>query len=276
VGAAARRNARACGRSAPARRCSRMKESAEVARLPADPAGRAVPASEGRASMPSRTFRPLSIRRPSPGSSSSIARTPSIRPTCDGFEDSALDWLTGNDLNPNQRRSLLARLARPDYANLPKTRRPTISITSTRGLRIAGNPPATLVVAARSHSQAQSRAFERAEFRHRLSDRLQPGRTKTGGRRQALEAYLDRLAAFAERLVPAHNSLKTPRALSPAGVRPASREIRQRAIPGVSQAAPPRGLSLEDELESEAMKRFAGDLNANYEGATLLAPIRHR
>src|SRR5258708_4266299 len=34
----------------------------------------------------------------------------------DGFEDGALDWLIGYDLNANHRRSLLARLARPDYA----------------------------------------------------------------------------------------------------------------------------------------------------------------
>ena len=37
-----------------------------------------------------------------------------------GFEDSALEWLIEDQLNPDQRRQLLERLARPDYANLVK------------------------------------------------------------------------------------------------------------------------------------------------------------
>ncbi len=37
--------------------------------------------------------------------------------TLQGFEDSALDWLVGAELNPDQRRQLLSRLQRPDHAN---------------------------------------------------------------------------------------------------------------------------------------------------------------
>ncbi len=36
----------------------------------------------------------------------------------DGFTDAALDWLTAIDLNTLQRRNLLQRLTRPDYAGL--------------------------------------------------------------------------------------------------------------------------------------------------------------
>ena len=38
----------------------------------------------------------------------------------DNFEDSALDWLAGENLNWERRRNLLQRLTRPDLANLPK------------------------------------------------------------------------------------------------------------------------------------------------------------
>jgi len=37
-----------------------------------------------------------------------------------GFEDSALDWLVDEDLNPDDRRNLIERLARPDYSKLAK------------------------------------------------------------------------------------------------------------------------------------------------------------
>ena len=38
----------------------------------------------------------------------------------DGFEDTALDWLVGFELNPNHRRHLLSRMQRPDHATLVK------------------------------------------------------------------------------------------------------------------------------------------------------------
>ena len=37
-----------------------------------------------------------------------------------GFEDAALDWLVGTELNPDRRRNLLERLTRPDYPKLPQ------------------------------------------------------------------------------------------------------------------------------------------------------------
>jgi hypothetical protein len=46
----------------------------------------------------------------------SFARWPNL----DNFEDSALDWLAGEDLNWERRRNLLQRLARPDIPALPR------------------------------------------------------------------------------------------------------------------------------------------------------------
>ncbi|KPJ52540.1 MAG: hypothetical protein AMS16_06255, partial [Planctomycetes bacterium DG_58] len=40
--------------------------------------------------------------------------------TLDGFEDSALDWLIRDQLDPDRRRHLLRRLRRPDHANLAR------------------------------------------------------------------------------------------------------------------------------------------------------------
>ena len=129
--------------------------------------------------------------------------------TLQGFTDPALDWLVTAELNPEQRRQLLARLQRPDYPNLVK-----------------------LVVADLNHEH--SGGFGQFEIHRRLllaqldeCLKLKPDLRNHGNfvnayllclhpsddanwrqDRQQLLAYLERLWAFVKTLDPVHNSLK--------------------------------------------------------------------
>jgi hypothetical protein len=90
---------------------------------------------------------------------------------------------------------------------------------------------------------------------------------------QALESYLDRLYTFAKRLVPAHNSLLGHVLYHRLVLdRMRGKYDKERFLEYLKL---PRhvGYASKAVLESEALKRFPCDLNANYEGVTLLAPI---
>ncbi len=50
-----------------------------------------------------------------------------------GFNDSALEWLIRDQLNPAQRRQLLERLSRPDYANLVRLIADDLSHIKSKG-----------------------------------------------------------------------------------------------------------------------------------------------
>jgi len=86
--------------------------------------------------------------------------------------------------------------------------------------------------------------------------------------KKELAAYLDRLMAFADRLDPVHNSLKAHilyhRLLldRSQGVYNKERFLKYLALPR------PVGYISQAMQESEAIKRYAVELNANYEGAT--------
>ena len=192
----------------------------------------------------------------------------------DGFEDSALDWLIGTELNPLQRRSLLARLQRPDYANLAKLVAADLNHENSGGFGSHGIHRQMLLVQLEELLKLKPELLTQQHFVIAYLTKLQPGPDEDWRHNPAVhEAYLDRLSAFARRLVPAHNSLLGHvlyhRLLLDRlrGEYNKDRFIEYLKLPRhVGYAS--KGL-----LESEALKRFPCDLNAVYEGATLMAPI---
>ncbi len=192
----------------------------------------------------------------------------------DGFEETALDWLTGVELNPNQRRSLLARLARPDYPNLVKLVADDLNYQNSGGFGSLGIHRQMLLVQLEDLLKMKPELLTQQHFVVAYLTKLQPGSDEDWRHDpQALESYLDRLYAFARRLVPAHNSLMGHVLYHRLVLdRFRGKYDKERFLEYLKL---PRqvGYASKAVLESEALKRFPCDLNAHYEGATLLAPI---
>jgi hypothetical protein len=127
----------------------------------------------------------------------------------DGFEDSALDWLTTQELDPDRRRNLLERLQRPDHAPLPELivadlqhrfSKPFGSMAIHRQL-LLNQLDALLRLKPDLRSQTQ--------FVNIYLTKLRPNNDLDWRfDEDAYEAYLDRLWAFVGSLPPSHNSLK--------------------------------------------------------------------
>jgi hypothetical protein len=192
----------------------------------------------------------------------------------DGFEDSALDWLIALDLNANHRRSLLSRLARPDYPNLVKLVVDDLAYQNSGGFGSLGIHRQLLLTQLEDLLKLRPGTLTEQHFVVTYLMKLQPGPDEDWRHNpDALEKFLDRLYAFARRLVPAHNSLLGHVLYHRLVLdRQRGKYDKERFLEYLKL---PRhvGYASKAMLESEALKRFPCDLNANYEGATLLAPI---
>ena len=192
----------------------------------------------------------------------------------DGFEDTALDWLVGYELNPNHRRHLLSRLQRPDYEKLVRHILNDLEHPNSGGFGSMPIHHQLLLTQLDDVLKLKPDLLNQQHFVNAYLRRLQPG-TDDDWRndRTILLAYLDRLQAFAAKLQPVHNSLK-------------AHVLYQRLLLDHAMGKPdkdrflaylklPRHVSYlsKQMAESDNLKRFPCDLNSNYGGATLLNPI---
>ncbi len=191
-----------------------------------------------------------------------------------GFHGSAFEWLIDDQLNPAQRRQLLERLERPDYANLVGLIAADLSYPQSKGFGAQKIHRQLLKTQLDELLKLQPRLLNHGAFVNVYLTKLQPSvdvdwRNDPG----AMAAYLDRLQAFADQLDPVHNSLK-------------AHVLYHRLLLDRSQGKfdkirflaylkLPRSTSYISKAmrESESLKRFACDLNATYDGVTLLPPI---
>ncbi|HEV3006643.1 MAG TPA: hypothetical protein VGX78_19390, partial [Pirellulales bacterium] len=192
----------------------------------------------------------------------------------DGFEDTALDWLTGTPLNAAQLRSLLARLQRPDYPNLPKLVADDLAHENSGGFGSHAIHRQLLLAQLDELLKLKPDLLTQQNFVVTYLAKRQPGPDEDWRHDpDALAAYLDRLYAFAKRLVPSHNSLMGHvlyhRLLldRQRGQYDKARFLEYLKLPRRVAYASKRV------LESDDLKRFACDLNAVYEGVTLMSPI---
>ena len=203
-----------------------------------------------------------------------IDRANSNPNSLDGYEDSALDWLTKSNLNANQRRSLLSRLTRPDYDTLPKLVLEDLAYQNSGGFGSLGIHRQLLLSQLEALLKAQPNLLNQQQFVVTYLTKLQPGADENWRQDPALlEAWLERLEAFAARLNAAHNSLKA-HVLYHRLVLDRQRGIFNKAR-FLAYLQLPRHVHYASKavIESAAYREFPSDLNANYEGATLLSPI---
>ncbi|MCA8949786.1 MAG: hypothetical protein KDE27_09810 [Planctomycetes bacterium] len=129
--------------------------------------------------------------------------------TVNGFEDRALAPLLGSALDPAQLHSLLQRLDRPDVDNLPALIVRDLAQQHSRGF---GSLPIHGMLRLPQLEECiglRPELLNQPEFVNAYLVRLQP-RTDTTWQSDptALAEQLQRLWQFAQRLAPAHNSLK--------------------------------------------------------------------
>lgn len=191
-----------------------------------------------------------------------------------GFEESALEWLIADQLNPDQRRELLSRLARPDYPNLVKLIVDDLNHPKSKGFGSLGIHRQLLLTQLEELLKSKPELLNQQAFVRIYLTKLHPNPDVDWQHDlQAKRQYLERLQKFADRLDPVHNSLKAhvlyQRLLldRSQGVYDKDRFLAYIKLPR------PTGYISKSLRESEAIRRFACDLNTNYDGTTLFPPI---
>jgi hypothetical protein len=126
------------------------------------------------------------------------------------FEDSAFDFLVRAELNPDQRRHLLSRLRRPDYAGLPQMVVDDLKYKHSGGFGSHPIHAALLLDQLEQCLKLMPKLIKQTNFINTYLTKLQPGSDiDWRGDPNETDAYLQRLLAFVRRLPPAQNSLKT-------------------------------------------------------------------
>ena len=192
----------------------------------------------------------------------------------DGFQDSALEWLQRADLNPNHRRSLLARLKLPDNPDLPKLVAADLLHENSGGFGSHPIHRQLLLAQLDELLKLKPDLLTQQNYVVAYLTKLQPGPDEDWRHdSDSFERFLDRMTAFARRLTPSHNSLLAHvlyHRLSHdrrRGVYDKERFLEYLKLPR------PVGYASKAVLESDALRRFPCDSQAVYEGATLLGPI---
>ena len=193
-----------------------------------------------------------------------------------GFEDIALDWLVGSDLDPERRRHLLGRLQRPDYPNLTEL---IVADLNQRDSKPFGSMPIHRQLLLSQLNQCvrlKADLLNQSNFVNAYLSKLHPNDDVDWAyEREQYDAYLDRLWKFVARLDPVHNSLKTHVLYHrlmfdrTRGVYHKERFMRYIRLPRKVGYIEPKFLALEEN------RRFVADLNAVFAAHTLLPPVRN-
>lgn len=192
----------------------------------------------------------------------------------DRYEDSALDWIAFAEMNANRRRNFLSRIQRPDYETLVKLIADDLNYPNSGGFGSMPIHRQLLLSQLEDLLKLKGDLLNQQNFVTAYLAKLQPTADDDWRHNRAsLQAFLDRLQAFANRLAPVHNSLKAHVLYH----RLVLDEIRGQYDKDrfIEYLKLPRhvGYLSKAMQESEDLKRYACDLNANYGGVTLMPPI---
>jgi hypothetical protein len=127
----------------------------------------------------------------------------------DGFEITAIDALLGTKLSGEQRRSLLAKLPRPDYPGLVQMVADDLAWDHSGGFGSLQVHSKLLLAQLDDLLKLRPTLLNEVNFVNAYIVRLRPGEdTDLQRDLKARAAYLDRVWEFVSRLGPVHNSLK--------------------------------------------------------------------
>lgn len=191
----------------------------------------------------------------------------------DNFEDSALGWLAGANLDWERRRNLLQRLQWPDVPNLPRLI--AEDLRSPHAAAFGSFPIHAKLTLAQLDElvKLQGDLLNQANYVNFYLVRLQPGPDADRADPKVAEAYFNRLWEFARRLAPVHNSLKAhilyhrlafDRAQ---GVHDQARFLEYLKLPRHL------GYVSRPFLEQQSSREYPADVNAQFQPLTGLPPI---
>lgn len=192
----------------------------------------------------------------------------------DQFEARSFDWLINSDLTPARRRQLLANLTRPDYDKLAKLVIDDLNSDRSGGFGSLPIHSNLLISQLEELAKAKPDLLNQQAFVNAYLTKLHPSDDEDWQNdHKLLEAYLDRLIKFTNRLSPAHNSLKAHVLYH--------RLLLDRARDDYSKERLIEYLKLPRQVfylskkmnESDAFRRNPGDLNANFLPTTGLITI---
>ena len=190
------------------------------------------------------------------------------------FESTSFDWLISSELTAAQRRSLLSVLSRPDHDRLVKLVLDDLNSENSRGF--GSIPVHTMLLNSQLEEliKAKPELLNNQQLVNVYVTQLHPNSDEDWRHdHKLLEAYLERLLKFVNRLAPVHNSLKTHVLYH--------RLLLDRARDNFSKERLIEYLKLPRNVfyiskrlnDSDAFRRSPGDLNANFAQVTGLSTI---
>ena len=190
------------------------------------------------------------------------------------FEDRALEWLAAETISPAQRRLLLQQLTRPDVPNLVQLVADDLSHRDSGGFGSFEIHRQMLRAQLDELLRLKPELLNNTNFVNAYITKLQPGPDDDWRHDPAvMEAYLNRMMEFVDRLSPVHNSLKAHLLYQrlvldrKRGIYDKDRFVAYLKLPRqVVYVAPVY-------LQKEENRRFLADLNADFRTTTLLPPI---
>ena len=205
-----------------------------------------------------------------------LARTSLARwtHTTDNFEDSALDWLSTFQMHPDQRRHLLARLARPDLPNLTKLIADDFAYVNSQGFGGMNIHRQLTLAQLEEMLKLRPELLNQTNFVNAYLAKLRPSADVDWKHdEEAREAYFNRLMEFVDRLSPVYNSLKA-HVIYHRLVHDRAKGIHNKEL-FLKYLQLPRnvGYIARPFAEKEESRRYPADVNANYNEFTLLPPI---
>jgi hypothetical protein len=127
----------------------------------------------------------------------------------DNFEDGALDWLAGENLEWSRRRNLIQRLQRPDVPNLPKLINDDFNSEHPVPFGSFGVHMMLTQKQLDELLKLRPNLINDGNFVNAYVSKLCPGADSDWKRDRAIaKAYLEKLEKFAQGLPPVHNGLK--------------------------------------------------------------------
>ncbi|CAN5442527.1 hypothetical protein BH11PLA2_BH11PLA2_15090 [soil metagenome] len=194
----------------------------------------------------------------------------------DNFEDAALDWLAAENLNADRRRTLLARLKRPDFTNLVTLVADDLKAPNSGGFGSFPVHAMMTLTQLEALLKLMPNLKDQQNFVHAWLRKLHPGADDDWKRDSAKTlAFLDRLLAYVRTLAPVHNSLKA-HVLYHKLAFDRSKGLFNKELFLEYLALPrPTHYWSKAQAESDAARRFPVDLNHEYSPLTLMPPVRN-
>ena len=196
------------------------------------------------------------------------------RDNLNGCEDSALEWLAGQELDVTRRRELLKRLQRPDVAGLVQRVIDDLNAANSPGFGDFAIHQALLQGQLDELLQLKPALRNESKFVNIYLSKLRPNPDVNWRHDpQQQQIYLERLWAFVSSLAPAHNSLKAHvlyhrLALDMSqGVFDQDRFMSYLRLPRPTSYANPRYLQQPEHRSATA------NLGEDYRSTTFLPPI---